>query len=278
MSLAIHSKFIKNKEIKNTDEFTSIHQRGDVIIYEVVRLIDWKILFFEDHIERFLNSLKCVGFNLAISKEEITTRLALLIKSNQISLGNIRFQLKYNKLTKATEFLAYFIPHSYPTQEMYKEGVPVGITEAHRTKPNAKMQHTNLTEMVHKTLEKENVYETLLVHPKGYVTEGSRSNLFMIRDNQVFTAPIKDILPGITRKYIVQVCKDLKLNYQEKRVLRQELLTMDSLFITGTSPKALPIRNIYDKQFNVNHPILKSIIKEYDKLIFKYLENSPKFL
>jgi branched-chain amino acid aminotransferase len=132
--------------------------------------------------------------------------------------------------------------------------------------------------MVHKTLEKENVYETLLVHPKGYVTEGSRSNLFMIRDNQVFTAPIKDILPGITRKYIVQVCKDLKLNYQEKRVLRQELLTMDSLFITGTSPKALPIRNIYDKQFNVNHPILKSIIKEYDKLIFKYLENSPKFL
>ena len=274
----IVSKFVKNEDVKNISEFNFTKLEDDVVVYEVIRIIDGKVLFFEDHIERFLKSLKQLSINNAFSGDNLRQQLALLISSNQIPIGNIRFQFIYNTGTKAGDFMAYFIPHSYPTEEMNRKGVSVGIIQAQRKTPNAKIQHSNLIEEVNQALEKEKVYEVILVHPQGYVTEGSRSNLFMIKNNQVFTSPIKDILPGITRKYIIQICNSLNLDFYEKRVDRNELLTMDALFISGTSPKVLPIRNIYDEQFNVNHPILKSIITEFDNVISRYLETSPKIL
>ena len=274
----IVSKFVKNEDVKNISEFNFTKLEDDVVVYEVIRIIDGKVLFFEDHIERFLKSLKQLSINNAFSGDNLRQQLALLISSNQIPIGNIRFQFIYNTGTKAGDFMAYFIPHSYPTEEMNRKGVSVGIIQAQRKTPNAKIQHPNLIEEVNQALEKEKVYEVILVHPQGYVTEGSRSNLFMIKNNQVFTSPIKDILPGITRKYIIQICNSLNLDFYEKRVDRNELLTMDALFISGTSPKVLPIRNIYDEQFNVNHPILKSIITEFDNVISRYLETSPKIL
>jgi branched-chain amino acid aminotransferase len=274
----IVSKFVKNEDVKNISEFNFTKLEDDVVVYEVIRILDGKVLFFEDHIERFLKSLKQLSINNAFSGDNLRQQLALLISSNQIPIGNIRFQLIYNKGTKSSDFMAYFIPHFYPTEEMNRKGVSVGIIQAQRTMPNAKIQHSNLIEEVNQALEKEKVYEVILVHPQGYVTEGSRSNLFMIKNNQIFTSPIKDILPGVTRKYIIQICNSLNLDFYEKRVDRNELLTMDALFISGTSPKVLPIRNIYDEQFNVNHPILKSIITEFDNVISRYLETSPKIL
>jgi branched-chain amino acid aminotransferase len=126
-------------------------------------------------------------------------------------------------------------------------------------------------------MEEEKVYEVILVHPEGYITEGSRSNLFMIKNNEVYTPKVTDILPGITRKYILQVCKDLNLILNERRIFRDELFAMDALFITGTSPKVLPIRNIYYANFDVKHPVLRLIMKKFDELIENYLKNSPNF-
>ena len=274
----INYKFLKNKEVKNIDEFIFIVHPDDLIIYEVVRIIDGKILFLKDHIDRFFSSFRHAGLIPAIGSEELANRLDLLIKSNNnIEVGNIKFQLVFSNTAKTSEFLAYFIPHSYPSEEQYNNGVSVAISEALRTQPNAKIQHTALLETLNRIMEEEKVYEVILVHPEGYITEGSRSNLFMIKNNEVYTPKVTDILPGITRKYILQVCKDLNLILNERRIFRDELFAMDALFITGTSPKVLPIRNIYYANFDVKHPVLRLIMKKFDELIENYLKNSPNF-
>jgi branched-chain amino acid aminotransferase len=277
MASPIHHIFIKNKQIINIEEFAGNHA-DDIVIYEVVRLINGKILFLEDHLDRFYNSLNYTGLKNNYARKEILDQLGLLIRENQIKSGNIRFEVIVNHITKVQEFLAYFIAHSYPTEEQYKNGVAVAITEAFRNNPHAKRQHSSLLETVNHIIQKEKVYEVIMIHPGDYVTEGSRSNLFMIKDNRVLTSPEKDILPGITRKYILQVCENLHIECEEKRITRNELFSMDALFITGTSPKVLSISNIADKNFDVNHPMLRSIMKEFDSLLVQLLAISPKFI
>ena len=277
MASPIHHKFIKNNQIISVREYIG-NQHDDIVLYEVVRLIDGKILFLEDHLDRFSNSLNYTGLKNNYTREEMLAQLGLLICENQITLGNIRFELVVNQLTKVQEFLAYFIAHSYPTDEQYKNGVSAAITEAMRNNPNAKRMHSTLIETINNIIQKEKVYEVVMIHPDNYVTEGSRSNLFMIKDNRVLTSPEKDILPGITRKYILQVCENLNFECQEKRITRSELFSMDALFITGTSPKVLPIKNIANKNFDVNHPMLRLIMKEFDRLLTQLLANSPKFI
>ena len=277
MASPIHCEFIKNKESISIKEF-GVNQTDDIVIYEVVRLIDGKILFLEDHIDRFYNSLRHSGLKINYNREEIIDQLGLLIRGNQIKSGNIRFELIANPTSKAQNFLVYFIAHSYPTDEQYEKGVPIAVTEAMRNNPHAKRQHPALIETINHIIQTEKVYEVIMIHPDDYVTEGSRSNLFMIKDNKVLTSPEKDILPGITRKYILQACENLHFQCQEKRITRNELFSMDALFITGTSPKVLPIRNIADKTFDVHHPMLRLIMKEFDHILKQLLAKSPKFL
>jgi branched-chain amino acid aminotransferase len=136
---------------------------------------------------------------------------------------------------------------------------------------------TSLRESINLIIENEKTYEAILVNSLGEVTEGSRSNLFMIMTNSVVTPLSDNILPGITRKYILQVCLTLNISCIQRKVLKEEMFSMQALFITGTSPKVLPVNSICDHKFEVNHPLLRKIMKEFDKLIENYLEQSLNF-
>jgi branched-chain amino acid aminotransferase len=271
-------KFVLNNVVKNISEFPASFRPDDVIIYEVVRLINGRIQFLNDHLERFFASFHHINKIPGVTKENILTQLHLLIKVNDIPDGNIKFQSVIHYHTGSTEFYALFIPHSYPTEKQYQEGVPVSMITASRTNPNAKVQQTKLREELNQLIKNKNIYEVILIHPDGYVTEGSRSNLFMIRGNTIFTSLESDILPGITRKYIIQLCNYLNLPIYFQRITPDEMLSMEALFITGTSPKALPVSSVSDNYFDVNHLILRKIIKEFDQLLENDLRESVNFL
>jgi branched-chain amino acid aminotransferase len=278
MNIRENHFYIFNNEIKRADTFIPSSLTDDVIIYEVIRLIDGKILFIEEHLERFFKSLHYAEIEYFTSVNEILNQLGSLITSNKIKNGNIKFQLTINKAKDTADFMAFFIPHSYPTEVQYQKGVPVSIAQALRDNPNAKIQQNTLRASINKIIDEQKVYEVILVHPQDYITECSRSNLFMIKDNEVLSAQIVDILPGITLKHIFQICNNLNLSIKEKRISQKELFSMDALFLTGTSPKVLPISAVLGKQFDVNHPILRRIMKEFDERLKNYLEQSRKFL
>jgi branched-chain amino acid aminotransferase len=275
MVLTINHKFILNDNVENIQDSIFVFSSEDLIIYEVVRVIDGKILFLEDHIERFFSSFYLANLPPSLSKQELKERLHLLIKINNFESGNIKFQSVFRNAGNEPEFLAYIIPHYYPTKEQYNSGVSVTLYTVSRPEPNAKIQHCDLSEELKRIIEKENVFEVIMLHPEGNITEGSKSNLFMIKNNEIFTAPTADILPGITRKYVMEVCKNLNLSIHEKRVSREELFTMEALFLTGTSPKVLPIKNVNNVNFNAKHQLLRFIMKSYDELIARYLEFYP---
>ena len=104
----------------------------------------------------------------------------------------------------------------------------------------------------------------LLVNREGRITEGSRSNVFFIRGREVWTAPSDRVLLGVTRSKVIDVIREAGLDLHFKSVREDHLASFDAAFISGTSPKVLPIASIGDISYDVNDPVLRDIMKRYE--------------
>ena len=147
--------------------------------------------------------------------------------------------------------------------------------EGERANPNVKQEAAVKTN-AYKKIAETGVYEVLLVDHEKNVTEGSKSNTFFVKDGTIVTAMAQDVLCGITRLQIIDLIKELQIPLEERKIGLSELKTFDAAFISGTSPKVLPIRNVEDIQFNVNNDVVKRLAQAYDKQIAEYIQKHKK--
>lgn len=255
--------FIYNGQLIQIAAFVYGENEGGV--YEVLRVLNGKALFLEDHLRRFYRSAEIAGIKITYSEREINRFLQILITENKIAMGNV--------LLSAKERLkAFFIPHSYPSVQDYNNGVQCGLLHAERVNPNAKVFHTTVRERANRMIAKEGFYEVLLVDHDETITEGSKSNVFFVRGERIFTPPSQKVLLGITRLKTIECARKLGIEVVEKEVSVSELEEFDSIFITGTSPKLLPVKQIGDKKFDTGNSILRRLMATYDQMISDYIE------
>lgn len=257
-----HKFFIFNGEVRPAEVFIPSENEGGV--YEVLRVTDNIPLFLEDHLERFYLSAQLAGKTIPFQNSEIELFLHKLIKKNGVSEGNILISCK-------TNLKAFFIPHSYPTPEMYRDGVICGILNAERENPNAKVFQTTVRQQANQMLEEKGYYEVMLVDHLGRITEGSRSNVFFVQQNSLVTPPANQVLLGITRQKTVQLAREMMIPVEEKEVAVNELHQFEAAFITGTSPKILPIRQIDGNTFNPENTILRQLMDCFDEMSGQYV-------
>jgi branched-chain amino acid aminotransferase len=86
--------------------------------------------------------------------------------------------------------------------------------------------------------------EALLLDPEGYVAEGSGENIFVIRDNIIYTPELTSALDGITRATVITLAQELDLTLREKHISRDEVYIADEAFFTGTAAEVTPIREL----------------------------------
>lgn len=240
------------------------------IYYEVVRLIEGKLLFLHDHLDRLNNSLSGSGISYP-GKEIILENLSLLLEKNSISKGNIRICLQ-SSTGKNSDLLCYFVPYFYPEASMYQEGVRL-LTYPHtRPNPGIKKWDDRFRSSVGKFIRDQGIYEAVLLNRNGQITEGSRSNLsFVDQKGCLITVPDKQILPGITRKYVLSLAKQEGIPVIEKSISLDALNTFTSAFISGTSPKVLPVKLLDNYSFEVSHPLLQKLMNKFEELILANL-------
>ena len=90
--------------------------------------------------------------------------------------------------------------------------------------------------------------DELLMSDAGYLTEGAVSNVFCVNKDKIYTPPLDaNILPGITRKVIIEIFEELKLNFEEKRIDEELLFESDELWVTNTTKGVLPIVELNEK-------------------------------
>jgi len=162
--------------------------------------------------------------------------------------------------------LIYFIKSKYPEKKVYEKGIHTILFHSERENPNAKIINATLRNKVNDKIKKESAFEALLVNENNFITEGSRSNIFFVKKDKVYTAPAGEVLIGVTRSKVVQICKELNIEVVEEHVSVEELDNMDGAFMTGTSVSVLPITTIDDRKYNsIDNKIIKTISNEYKK-------------
>jgi branched-chain amino acid aminotransferase len=261
--LPMHKYFIFNGELKSIKQFAPGENEGG--IYEVLRVVEGVPLFLEDHLDRFYHSAQLASKNIGYSESQIKGFLVDLINKNKVQTGNILISCKVN-------LEAVFIPHVYPTEKMVAEGITCGILKAERDNPNAKVLQTSLRKKADQIIAEKGFYEVLLVDHLGKITEGSRSNLFFVAENEIVTSPANRVLIGITRKKTQQMAAELNIPVIEREISFSGLQAFDAAFITGTSPKILPILRIDAFKFDPQNKIVGQLIKRYDEMIEGYVK------
>ena len=241
----------------------------DKIIYEVLRVINGKPIFLQTHLRRMKNSFELINKEFKFTYEEISKKINNLIKTENKSEGNIKITYGVNEKI----LRIFFIEHSYPSYEMYQSGVKTILYFGERENPNAKIVNENFREKVNCEIKDKNAYEAILVDKNGYITEGSKSNIFMVKDNELLTSPIKAVLPGVTRGEIIKIAEKLGIRIKEVEYKYSDINKLDGMFISGTSPKVLPIKEVNDISLNPNNDIIRKLRSEYDNKISEYIKN-----
>ncbi|MDO4869928.1 MAG: aminotransferase class IV [Bacillota bacterium] len=259
-------KVIADGIITDRSALDEILARDRLEIYEVVRICAGKPIFASEHYDRLVKSLASVGKEPVVSLDEFIGQIDQVVKANDLSEGNLRIE-QYREPGDDTEHInIYHIPAVYPTDEMFAHGVTVAFMRAERDNPQAKIFDMQLRQKADEMIEKTGVTEVLLVNRNGEITEGSRSNVFFIKDNTVIAAPQHTVLPGITRMKVLQIMREDGIRYEEAPLKADEIDKFDSAFLTGTSKEVLPIATIESTAFDVDHPILRRLMRRYSEL------------
>lgn len=270
---AIKKYYMANGRLISTDDLDIFYSIEKPPIYEVIRVIDGIPLFLEDHLERMRISGELVGVSINRSDEEIEKDIMKLIEANGVENLNIKL-LCANIEGEGQALLAYFIKSFYPPEEYYRDGIHTILFHHERENPNAKVLKSSFKEEVAKKLEENKAFEALLVNNDGYITEGSRSNMFFVKENKIYTAPKGTVLLGITRQHIMEVCKELSIEVVEENIHVDDLDRLEGAFMSGTSVNVLPISTIEDIRLNsVNNHIIRKIAKGYENKMKEYIKS-----
>lgn len=264
------SYFIINNNVKNTCDFIPKDLGNGVVIYEVIRIIEGKPIFFAEHINRFINSIYNLGFSTKLLKVDIAQRIYTLIEINKFTIGNIRFQISFDSENKDT-FSAWVTPHSYPTHAQYAYGVDTVSAFKKRKNPNLKVRNQSLIKEISDIIKQEKVYEVLLLNDESLITEGSRSNIFFVNKTCIHTPKTINVLPGITRQKVLEIASLNRIPIEETDINISNIGKYDGAFITGTSPKILPIARVDSVKFNPVNIRLVQLMKLFDNCIDQYL-------
>jgi branched-chain amino acid aminotransferase len=113
--------------------------------------------------------------------------------------------------------------------------------------------------------------EAILLDTDGFLAEGPGSNLFFEKEGKLFTPKTGNILPGITRATVVELCKDLEIELTEGAFLPEDLANADSAFLCGTAAEIIGLQSLEKKNFpkNWNETLGKKLQTAYKNLVLE---------
>ena len=254
--------------VSELEKFISV---PDFPVYEVLRVEKGILLFLEDHMQRLKNTFSMVSRKGKIRIESIPEQLKRLIRENKIQSGAVK--LLFFFFDERSQAVFYQMQPYGPAEEEYKTGVKTISLHLERLSPNAKIWNGAFRKITNIEIQKANAFEAILVDRDGFVTEGSRSNIFFVKDKILLTSPLENVLPGITRKNVLGVCKRLHVKVEVRPISFQEIKQFDAAFLTGTTRILVPIREIDGIVFNANNRLVERIIEGFEELVEEYVAN-----
>jgi len=245
-------------------------------VYEVIRLIEGRPLFLTAHLERFSNSIKLAALDGVLSEADLVQGIVKLVDKTGLTHHNVRLEM--GMLEHGITWVLFMVVTHYPEEELYVQGVHTVTSDITRENPHAKIFRKNYAQSISKIRSDSEAFEVILVDEDACVTEGSRSNLFFIKNNTIITAREEDVLLGISRLELCKLLFGLNIPIEMRAIRKSELPDFDACFLTGTSIKVLPIASIDTVNYaSSTHPLVLKLIDAFDDALYKDINNLKYF-
>lgn len=241
-------------------------------VYEVIRVMEEVPLFWEAHLDRLQRSLDLAGSTHQCHREELYRQILRLISENKVTDCNFKIIINGFEPGGTLHQYLFFVTSRYPTPNQLSNGVSVITHQAERENPNAKIIATDFRTQVLSAIQNAQAYEALLVNPLDEVTEGSRSNFFLLKDGVFYTPPADRILEGITRQAVISLVERLGYPLKTQAISLDFLQNADGLFLTGTSPGVLPIKQVDHTPYKVNLKPMVELQGLYQHFVRTYVQ------
>ncbi|WP_428910941.1 D-amino-acid transaminase [Niallia sp. Krafla_26] len=224
------------------------HQFGDGV-YEMIRVYKGKPFKLNEHVERLFNSANAINLPLENDKSYFIDLILHTIKVSGLLECTVYLQITRGIATRNHIFPDVPVSISMTVKEitpldpaLYENGVNVIFHEDERW-ANCYIKSLNLLPNVlaRQKANEKGCFEAILYRDE-WVTEGSSSNVFIVKNGIVYTTPLsKRILEGVTRGVVIQICKKHDIHSIEKSFTKNQLLDADEVFITNTTGEIIPI-------------------------------------
>lgn len=222
-------------------------------VFETI-LIKELPIFLEAHIKRLNNSIRAMELGELINIDDIKK----FIKENKI-------KNKALKITITEKNIIYSVREIKYKDEDYQRGFKTSISKVLRNSTSRIINFKTLNYLEniieYEICQRNGLNEAIFFNEQGYLCEGCTTNIFIVRNEKIYTPSIEcGLLPGIIRKWVID-----NFDVIETKITKDELLNSDEVFLTNSLVGVIKVSEIENKLFNSE--LIEKIKKQYDEAI-----------
>ena len=244
-------------------------------VFESIRAYQGRIFKLDAHLRRFYASAQTIMLKIPQDKRQIKRRISHTLKKSGLKDAYIRISAAgEGKRTTKMGIVVRGVKF-YP-QDFYRKGVGIVSVAVKRDSINTltpNIKSANFLSGVLAKIEanKQRAFEALLLNHKGYVTEGTVSNVFIVKGKKLLTPPLScGALGGITRQVVIDLARDfLGIKVEEVLITRYDVYTAEEAFLTNTSIEIMPVVRCDGRLIGNGKPgkITRKLITEFTSYV-----------
>lgn len=254
-------------------------------VYEVIPVFERNMFEFDAHYQRLENSLQAVSIANPLDKQQWKTILNSLISKHEWNN-----QFLYLQITRGVQMVRNHLPGDCLTPTIYAYTNPLHSLDEQTVKKGIKVitledirwlrcgikAITLLPNVMMKLAAKnQGADDAILLTQDNKVLEGTASNVFIVKNNVLFTPPTSNnILPGITRLVVERIAKNHHIELRETELTLTDLEQADEIWLTSSTKNALPVCELNGKK--VGAGITGKMWQKIDKLFAKTIKEIAK--
>lgn len=262
-------------------------------VFEGIRTYNGVIFKLEEHVDRLFNSAKVIQLAIPLPRHEVAEAIVETVRKNQLRDAYIRVVVTRGAGDLGVDPSSCKSPTIFiiaePSPSSIASGLPrlVSLVTASVRRDSVdgtshEVKSLNYLNSILAKMEakRAGADDALMLDHRGFVSESSAANIFIVKDNRVSTpATSAGILHGITRARIIRLCTELGLDVSERDVTPFEVLTADEAFLVGTKAEILAVGSVNGTKIGTGAvgPVVRKLASEFAKVVARRAEGTPVY-
>jgi branched-chain amino acid aminotransferase len=253
--------FLNNKLVRKDKAMISVFDHGFLYgdgIYETLRSYNGMVFMLDEHIERLYRSASLIQLTIHKNTDAIKKAVYQTLRANRLREAVVRITVSRGagpagldpELCKKPTFVIFATQFRKYPEQCYRKGVKISIVKTRRniiSALNPQIKSLNFLNNVLAKIEakNENTFEALMLNYRGYLAEGTVSNVFFVKDESLYTPGLNaGILGGITRKAVLDIARKCGFKIRQGKFRKNAIYGAEEVFLSNTTMEVMPVSHV----------------------------------